>query len=411
MQAEDDPTAAPAIVMVASGTEPARLVLPANAELGRRIAVAGVVHEVPDEKMSRDHATVRWDRGTWLVRDLDSRNGTFVDGERITDIAKRRGDCIVRLGHTVFVLLADGHGHPAPLREDDGLVVGPELGRAHEQIRRHADAPTLLVQGETGSGKEVAARLWHAASPRRAGPFVAVNCAAIPDGVADRLLFGGKKANTPIETIGHVQMARGGTLFLDEIADLDATAQTSLWRMVEAGTGDLGIAVGGHALRAAVAERRLRADLHGKLARAAVQLPPLRQRKVDIARLVQLDLAPPLTIHARLLESCLLRPWPGNVRELRAAVRNAGQAAGAAGRQLIRPEDLPEVAGMPPGTASGETAVERKQGQGIDSLERATIAAALERANGVVSVAARALGLHRSQLYRLLDQHRIAHDD
>src|SRR5438046_877554 len=98
--------------MVANGFAPASLVLPSSAELGRKITASGATHEIADERMSRDHAKVRWERGTWVIDDLDSRNGTFIDGERIAGQVRRRGDVIVRLGHTVFILLADGRGQP-----------------------------------------------------------------------------------------------------------------------------------------------------------------------------------------------------------------------------------------------------------------------------------------------------------
>src|SRR4051794_38404401 len=112
--------------MVANGMAPAGLVLPSSAELGRRIAAAGGSHEITDERMSRDHAKVRWDRGTWVIDDLESRNGTYVNGERIAGSVRRRGEVIVRLGHTLFVLVGDGRGQPV---RDGDPVVGPELER------------------------------------------------------------------------------------------------------------------------------------------------------------------------------------------------------------------------------------------------------------------------------------------
>src|SRR5262249_20636902 len=149
----------PAIVMVATGPQPAQLVLPVPAELGRRIAAAGKTHEVDDERMSRDHALVTTERGLWLISDRDSRNGTFVDGERVHGEVRRRGDVVLRLGHTVFVLVADGRGRAgdaAPGESDQ--VVGPELARAYADVRRHAASDTLLIHGESGAGKELAAR-------------------------------------------------------------------------------------------------------------------------------------------------------------------------------------------------------------------------------------------------------------
>ncbi|HZJ64468.1 MAG TPA: FHA domain-containing protein [Kofleriaceae bacterium] len=109
--ASQDEPAPPVIAMVASGTGAASLVLPVPTELGRRISAGGRTHEIDDERMSRDHALVTCERGLWVIVDRDSRNGTFVDGERVNGEVRRRGDVVVRLGHTVFVLIASGAGH------------------------------------------------------------------------------------------------------------------------------------------------------------------------------------------------------------------------------------------------------------------------------------------------------------
>jgi transcriptional regulator with PAS, ATPase and Fis domain len=417
--------AGPAIVMVATGPAPARLVLSVPAELGRRIAAGGKSHEVDDERMSRDHALVTTDRGMWVISDRDSRNGTFVDGERILGEVRRRGDVVVRLGHTVFILVANGRGHGGEDPADQ--VVGPELARVYDEVRRHVAIDTLLIHGESGSGKELAARLYHDAGPRSAGPFIAVNCAAIPEGVAERLLFGSKKGafSGAIDAIGHFQMAHGGTLFLDEIADLDPAVQAKLLRVLETrevvpvgatnGTAvEIGIVAASHReLRQAVAERRFRDDLYYRLARTTVHMPPLRARKVDIARLVRREIAAcvtgsrKLSPHAKLVELCCTRPWPGNVRELRSAVRQAANAALAAGREIVRVEDLAATAGMPLGAAAGEPSGERPRPT-AGEVDKDTVVAALARANQVISVAARALGLHRTQLYRLMEKYGIA---
>jgi len=424
--AAGDPTGAPAVVMVATATRATALALAPPAELGRRIAAAGVTEEIDDQRMSRDHATVRWDRGAWVITDRDSRNGTFVDGARITGEVRRQGDVVVRLGHTVFVLVTDGRGHPAPVGDP---VVGPELARAFDQIRRYATDTALLVHGESGAGKELAARLYHDAGPRAAGPLVAVNCAAIPEGVAERLLFGARKGafSGATDAPGHFQAAAGGTLFLDEIAELDLAVQAKLLRALETrevvpvgATApvpvELGVVAASHReLRAAVAARTFREDLYYRLARATVVLPPLRARKVDVARLVQREVAAvsrSLGPHAKLIELCCVLPWPGNVRELRAAVRQAAADALAAGREVVRADDLPALAGRPVASvaepATGDPPVTPPTAP--VELDRDAIVAALGRANGIVSVAARALGLHRTQLYRLMDKHGIARD-
>ena len=417
----------PLILMIATAGQPMALVLPPPAELGRRIVAGGQAYEVGDERMSRDHAAVAWERGGWTIRDLDSRNGTFVDGERISGEVRRSGDVLLRLGHTLFALLADGRGHPAPEGEH---VVGPELARVHDRIRSLAGGDTLLIYGEPGSGKDLAARLYHEAGPRRAGPLVAVNCATIPVGVAERLLFGARKGapsgafSGAIEVFGHFQMASGGTVFLDEISALDPGAQDRLVRSVAtrevvpvgatSGTPlDLGIVAATHDEPGeAVGQRRLREDLHEHLARASVYLPPLRERKVDLARLVQREVAAvgrTLAPHAKLVETCWLRPWPGNIRELRTAVRRAATTARTAGRDVVRADDLGATDGMPAGTPTSETAVERPLPPA--ELGRDEVTDALARANGVVSVAARLLGVHRTQLHRLMIKYGLARDD
>jgi DNA-binding NtrC family response regulator len=382
------------------------------------ISAAGGVHEVADERMSRDHAKVQWDRGAWIIEDLESRNGTFVNGERIHGQVRRRGDVILRLGHTVFVLLADGRGQPGATH--DQLVVGPELARVLDQVKRLArTGSTLLLQGEPGTGKDTVARLYHASGPRAAGPFVAVSCKAII-GVADRLLFGGKKG--VVETIGHFQMARGGTLYLSGISDLDQTAQAALVRLLDVrdaappGEADVGIVCGGHLLRVAVGDGKLREDLFKRLLETSVQLPSLRARRIDLIRLVQREVAAvggesnvKLGSHPKLLEACALRPWPGNVRELRTAVRQAAAKALGDQREIVRNEDLLDTAGMPSGASGGaETAVERKSSP--EQIDKAAVIAAMERTNGVLVAAARALGIHKNALLKLLDEHGLAYE-
>ena len=145
-------------------------------------------------------------------------------------------------------------------------------------------------------------------------------------------------------------------------------------------------------------------------------MPPLRARKLDVARLVARELAaqaPRVVAHARLVEACCVRPWPGNVRELLGAVRLAASTARAAGRDLVRAEDLPPDAGLPitgAGAAAGAATAVTAATVPPASVDKAALADALARANGVVSVAARALGLHRTQLYRLMDKYGLARE-
>ncbi len=425
--------APPAIVLVATEHAIVHHVVPVGARpvpLGRVGAVTSGL-ELDDERVSRQHAEVtRRGRG-WIVRDLGSRNGTFVDGERITDEVAVTGDRVVRVGHSVLLLLEHG-GEQRDRAPDDGdAVIGPELARIYGDIRRHGAAPTLLVHGASGTGKELAARLYHQSGPRAAGPFVPVNCAAIPEGVAERLLFGARKGafSGATDAVGWVQSAHGGTLFLDEIAELDAGVQAKLLRVLEsrevvpvgASSGikvELGVVAATHRdLRAAVSERAFRDDLYYRLARPMVDLPALHSRKADIPRLVRRALAEVdrgLTAHAKLIEACCVRPWPGNVRELQHALRDAATAAHAAGRAVVRLEDLPAHAGddvrpARPPTTSPPPATPAAAGSSERSRDE--LVAALAAASGNVSAAARGLGLHRTQLYRLLERHGLRGTD
>jgi DNA-binding NtrC family response regulator len=398
--------------MVARSTEAVAFAFGPAATLGRTVKPAGGPSvDIDDDRMSREHATVRYERGYWVITDHESRNGTHVDGERVRGEVRRRGDTVLRLGHSVFVLLADASGHPAPL--DGDAVIGPELARAYAQIMRAAHGAALLLHAEPGAGKEVAARVYHQASPRKAGPFVSVNCAAIPDGVADRMLFGGKRG--VVASIGQFQLAAGGTIFLDDVATLSPAVQAKLRGVLE-NPGDLGVVAAAHAeLRMAVADGRFDGELYRRLAQTTVTLPPLRERKVDIARLVQREVAAvdaKLRPHAKLVEACLLRPWPGNVRELQAAIRKAALEVRARHQDVVRADDLDPGAGHTLGGGAAETAVERPKRQAAPAeLDKATVERALAQANGVVHVAARNLGIHRSQLYQLMDQHGIVFTD
>jgi transcriptional regulator with PAS, ATPase and Fis domain len=412
---------APVVLLVFVGTKPEVRVWDATKpiSLGRE--------RVDDERMSKDHAIVKFERAAWTITDRGSRNGTFVDGERIIGDVRARGMPVVRCGHSIFLCVSDGRGYDAALADRGEHVVGPELARLHAHVRRHAQSPTLLVHGESGSGKELIARLYHAEGPHAAGPFVAVNCATIPEGVAERLLFGARKGafSGATDAPGYLQSAHGGTLLLDEIADLDPAVQAKLLRALEtrevmpvgataAVNIDLGVVAASHReLRSAVAAKSFREDLYYRLAHAVVHVPPLRARKLDLARLVVRELAAidqALAAHARLIEACCTRPWPGNVRELRAAVHGAALAARDAGRSVVRLEDLPAGAGQTL-TEPTQTAGASPRGLAMSMIDKTAVLGALEAANGVVSVAARSLGLHRTQLYRLMEKHGIPRGD
>jgi DNA-binding NtrC family response regulator len=410
----------PGIVVVWSGGRPSLAAHPLDRGelvIGRDPA-RGVA--VVDEHMSREHSVISFGGGRFTLRDLASRNGTFVDGVR-TDRTEVEGVHVVRTGHTLALTMADIDpfvGAAVELR--DGMVIGPSSRLVLEHVAQAArTAETLLLTGESGAGKELAARTFHTAGPHSGGPFVAVNCAAIPEGVAERLLFGARRgaySGATADAEGYLQSAEQGTLFLDELAELDLAVQAKLLRAIETRQVlPLGASkprpvrvrfctATNADLRAEVAADRFRQDLYFRISRPEVSVPPLRARLEEMPWLIDEALRrarPDMRAHVRLVENCLLRPWPGNVRELMAEIERAGHGAIAAGRTVATAADLADTAGT---AFAVEPAANRR---GPESVEPAEVEDALRRARGNVSAAARALGLHRTQLRRLLERHGI----
>jgi len=282
----------------------------------------------------------------------------------------------------------------------------------------------VLVSGETGSGKEVFARRLHAASRRRAGPFVAVNCAALPESLIEAELFGydegaftgARKRGVP----GRIREAHGGVLFLDEIADMPLAMQTRLLRVLEerivtplgGGPGvavdfDLVCATHGD-LAALAAQQRFRSDLLYRVAGFSVSVPALRERADRVALIERLFMecggaAKTLQLAETALAQLAAYRWPGNVRELRSVLKSIVALADPG--DCIAVEHLPEALRCMPiadertGCAvAGETIAPGA----LEDIERHGIDAALAACANNVSAAARQLGVHRSTVYRHL---------
>ncbi len=426
-QGEGDEDGVPGVVVVFSKGEPLQAPLrleQGEITLGRR-NMPGI--ELSDHRMSRAHVKVRRTQGGWRVEDLDSRNGTAVNGELLQ--APREGNelSVVRAGDTLFVLRDDirpFEEHPLDLGE--AWVLGPKMRSILDAIRRSAAFGSLHITGETGTGKELAARSFHAFGPSPNGPFVAVNCATIPEGVADRLLFGAKKgafSGATSDVGGYVQEADGGTLFLDEIGELDPAVQAKLLRFLEtrevlplgesrAKKVDVRVcSATHHDLRKVVRAGKFREDLLYRIARPHVSLPPLRERIEDIPQLIDRKLRSinaRLIAHVSLVETCLLRPWPGNVRELAMELQEAAAAA-MLGSEVVRDSHLSRTAGIPPAQASVKPAVPTVADEPTREadLDRAQVLDALARCQGRVATAARELGVHRNQLRRWLAKHKV----
>ncbi|HEY2515000.1 MAG TPA: sigma 54-interacting transcriptional regulator, partial [Polyangiaceae bacterium] len=320
---------------------------------------------VPDERLSRRHALVEWRETGLRVEDLVSRNGTFVDGVRVEGCVERLSIRVLRAGSTILVPVADVRPFlGARITNEGGIISGPTLARALSDVAAAAaSGETSLFRGESGAGKENAARVFHAHGANARGPFVAVNCATIPATVAERLLFGAKRgaySGATEDADGFCGAADGGTLFLDEIGELPLDVQAKLLRFLETreffplGAAkprrvNVRVCCATHRdLREAVAAGTFRADLYYRLSTLEVRLPPLRERPEEIPWLVQETVASSgraIEVHASFVEACLMRPWPGNVRELLGAIRRALHAARES--SVLSAEHLDETAGAP----------------------------------------------------------------
>ncbi|XYH93711.1 sigma 54-interacting transcriptional regulator [Sorangium sp. So ce1128] len=363
----------PGLVCIFSVDAPRCDVLPLrDGHLGIGRGEGGVIG---DPQTSRMHANVRFDGRLWEVEDLGSRNGTWVDGERLDGVRAGADLKVVRTGSSVFLLQADVEPFRTGVSKVQGTLVGPALARVWESIARAAGShATLHITGESGTGKEHAARAFHEYGPRREGPFVAVNCATISGDMAGAQLFGWvKNAFTDAKAggDGYVKAAHGGVLFLDEVAELDLGVQAKLLRALEAKEV---IPIGAARpvkvdfalvsatlkdLRAQVAAGKLREDLLYRIARRGVVLPALRERLEEIPWYVDEVLRrdaeaagarsqalAPLKAHASLIDACLLRAWPGNVRELLSEIEAAAQEARSAASRWVTAAHLLPSAGQ-----------------------------------------------------------------
>jgi len=311
-------------------------------------------------------------------------------------------------------------------------VVGDSLvmQQVAELIRRFArsDDP-VLITGESGTGKELAARAIHEGSRRREGPFVAVNCAAIPSNLVASELFGYEKGaftGANARTKGQIEHANGGTLFLDEIGDMPVDLQGHLLRFLQDGQI---VRVGGRdainvdvrivaatnvRLREAIAEGRFREDLYYRLNVLTLPLPPLRERREDIEPLARHFLQAAAKDFGRgvtdfepgALAALRRHIWPGNVRELMSTVRRAVvigdgdkvQVQDLIGIEEASPRPVPVAATPKPVPRAGSPE------------EREALLAALERHNENVTLTAQELGVSRVTLYRMLRRHAVSLD-
>jgi DNA-binding NtrC family response regulator len=396
--------------------------------IGRAVGDQGIAFP-DDDAVSRQHALLRFDGGSRSasIEDL-SRSGTFVQGQRIATGLVREGE-VVRVGNSFFLLRFE------PEHEIDERETSPESeligdSPAIRAIRRTlllvAKSPaTVLVLGESGTGKELASQMIHTQSGRL-GPFVAVNCGAIPESLAESQFFGhlsGAFTGAKREALGWFQSASSGTLFLDEIGELPLSLQPKLLRAVEEHAV---VPVGATApvpcdVRIVAATNRdlgdrsqFRGDLLARISEFVVEIPPLRDRREDILPILASMLGDVRAeLDPELVAALLLHDYPHNARDLR---RIAMQLkVRGTNRELW---DLSLVDGL--GESKPETSPTKPSSSPPADVATAAaspiptrdeLARLLESHAGNVADIARETGRSRKQVYRWLAQHGLSLDD
>jgi transcriptional regulator with GAF, ATPase, and Fis domain len=406
---------------------------------------------LPIQAVSRVHAEVSWDAGRWVLRDLDSRNGIFVDGHPVKS-AVLEPNAEARIGDALLKYVDEGArgashyridgrmvpGHQRKVTSTD-LVGGVQMDQIAAEIEKIAKTPlSVMVLGESGTGKEVAARELHRKSGRT-GQFHAINCAAIPSTLLESELFGyrrGAFSGADRDKPGIVKMADGGTLLLDEIGDMPVEAQAKLLRVLQSrevyplgATApervDVRIVCATHRdLKRLIQAGKFREDLFARLNEYPLRLPPLRDRKEDLFLLCRAFLErygrPELELSYGFMLGLVHYDWPYNVRELEACIK---RCCALAETQIIGDTLLPEAVrdamleyGQTPSERDSDLSVQPPMIPSTRPLGRsiptdAELRELLERHQGNVAAVGRQLGKARMQIHRWMQRYGIEIDD
>ena len=388
------------------------------------------------DTVSREHCEILDDGRGYLLRDLGSTNGTFLDGAEVREAYARAGS-VITVG-TVQLKFQPFEEQISILPSDRDRL-GEMLGRSlamrevFSLIERIAPTEaTVLIEGETGTGKDMVARAVHVLSRRAEAPFVVVDCGAVARSLIESELFGHEKGAYTGATAtrkGAFERADGGTIFLDELGELSMDLQPKLLRVLEqreirrvGGNRTMRVdirvvAATKQDLRAQIQQGKFREDLYFRLAVVPLYMPALRERREDIPLMVaefarKLSGSADIDIDPQTMDSLLAHDWPGNVRELRNIVErgiylsqqlgaDAFQAVGLAG-PIARRSPTPEATFDPQGSYRANK--ERWN----DEFERRYLTWLLARAGGNISQAARAAEMDRKYLHKLIKKHEIA---
>ena len=403
-----------------------------------------------DQKVSRHHAAIRLHDGHYTLSDLGSANGTLLNGKRVLLPERLKHRDVVTIGTTAITflhppsersrLIDDATGDftmaiDAPSVDPVVVGTGEAMARVFALMQKAAASPIpVLIGGETGTGKELVARAIHHVSGRAGAPFIAVNCAALPEALLESQLFGHRRGSftgADRDRTGLFEAADGGTVFLDEVGEMPLVVQSKFLRVLQEGEvvplGDTKprrvdvrvLSASNRDLRVEVEEHRFREDLFYRLSAFPILLPPLRERKDDVPLLTERFLAAAAHKHGKRVRgieeaalSCLVAfDWPGNVRELQNEVMRAVAIADDGDSIRLRhlsphlrafaTEEpvVPQL--MPREGVLGDLRDARA------AFEARYIADMLKEQGGNVSRAAERLGLSRMALHRKIKDYRL----
>jgi transcriptional regulator with GAF, ATPase, and Fis domain len=391
-----------------------------------------------DETVSRVHFEIMRDAKGYLVRDLKSTNGTFLDGAEVKEAYLRAGS-VIGVGATElkFTPFEERIEILPSEKEALGEMVGksPAMREIFGLVERIAPTDaTVLIEGETGTGKDMVARTLHQLSPRADKPFIVVDCGAVAGTLIESELFGHEKGaftGAVSARQGAFELASGGTVFLDELGELSLDLQPKLLRVLEqrelrrvGGQKTIKvdlrvIAATRKDLRSEVEKGKFREDLYFRLNVVPITAPPLRERREDIPLLIDAmlkKLAPDgaSTLADTTRAALMAHDWPGNVRELRNVIERA-LALGADPGMLVAPlggaephkgVQLRDAIEFEPGVSFRDT-----KEKWNELFERRYLAWLIKRADGNISKAARDADMDRKYLHKLLRKYGITGGD
>ncbi len=377
----------------------------------------------PDDSVSRVHAEIRRQDDAYRVVDQQSTNGMFIGGVRVTDGFLKPGDVLALGKVQIRFMPRDARVEILPsTAENFGPVRGRSLvmRKIFGVLERVAGADaTILLEGETGTGKDLLARAIHDASPRREGPFVVVDCAGLTAAQLEVELFGADAGRK-----GAFELAHGGTLLLDDIGALPLDLQPRLTRALEnrkirhsGGTEEHEIdvrvlATANRGLQQQVAASEFREDLYFLIAVVSIQLPALRDRRDDIPMLIELfsRRLPPGMWRApgpEAMARLVAYDWPGNVRELRNVVERSAYLSPDGVIDLITTGSLARGGRDQPVVFDPTLTFREQKERAVELFEETYLNWLLQRSEGNISRAAREADMDRKYLHKLLRRYSI----